>query len=276
MILNELENYLEGVSWHGDYLSACCVFHDDSNPSMLVFENGFKCLSCDEKGSLQKLLARINQSDILKQLPPSTRSKSPWYRWLNGRSVQELSWDAHQLLKRNPSQGIYLRERGIGGAIESLMLGWLEGYYFFPIRSKEKQVNGLVVRGGKSLQEFAGIRYMTPPGQSPTLYVPSWELIEEQEEIRIVYGIIDAITLFLLDFAVITGSAGKSINPELLAQFRKPIIIIPDQNEDADGLKLAGNLGWRGTVNRISYPENSKDCNDLYLKHGKQYLLEVI
>ena len=276
MILSELENYLEGVTWHGDYISACCVFHDDNNPSMLVFENGFKCLACGESGNLQKLLTRINQADILKQLPPSIKSTSPWFKWLNGRSVQELSWDAHQLLKRNPSQGIYLKKRGIGGAIEELRLGWLEGYYFFPILTKSKQVVGLVVRAGETQQGQTGIRYMTPPNQSPMLYIPSWELIENQDEVRIVYGIIDAITLFLLGKAVITGSAGKSIKPELLDQFRKPIIIIPDQNEDADGLKLASNLGWRGKVNRISYPVNSKDCNDLYLKHGKQYLLSVI
>lgn len=276
MILSEIENYLEGVSWHGDYISACCVFHDDQNPSMLVFENGFKCLSCNEKGSLQKLFTKLNLVEEVTRVPAERKSRSPWFRWLSDRSIPELAWDAHQLLKRNPSQGIYLKQRGIGGAIDSLRLGWMEGYYFFPIRSKENQVNGLVVRGGKSLQELAGIRYMTPPSQPPMLYVPSWKLLDEQAEIRIVYGIIDAITLFLLDQAVITGSAGKTINPELLTQFRKPIIIIPDQNEDADGLKLASNLGWRGKINRIEYPEDSKDCNDLYLQHGKQYLLSVI
>ena len=190
--------------------------------------------------------------------------------------MQELVYDAHQMLKRNPSQGVYLKQRGIGGAIENLMLGWLGGYYFFPILNEKNQVTGLVVRAGKSLQEFAGIRYMTPPGQSPTLYVPSWKLIEEQEEITVVYGIIDAITLFLLDKAVITGSAGKSIKAELFDGIRKPITIIPDHNEDADALILASALGWRGKVNRISYPEDSKDCNDLYLHHGKQHLLSVI
>ena len=276
MILNEIENYLEGVSWHGDYISACCVFHEDANPSMLVFEHGFKCLSCNEKGSLQKLLNQINVTDVESAPRVFTKSPTPWGKWLHSRSIPELAWDAHQLLKRNPSQGIYLKERGIGGAIEELRLGWLGGYYFFPILGRNKQVNGLVIRAGKTLHELAGVRYMTPPNQPPTLYVPSWKLIEEQEEIRIVYGIIDSITLFLLDKAVITGSAGKTINPELLNQIRKPIIIIPDRNEDADALKLSGHLGWRGRVNRISYPDDSKDCNDIYLQHGKQSLLSVI
>jgi hypothetical protein len=194
---------------------------------------------------------------------------------LSARSIPELAWDAYQLLRRNPSQGIYLKERGIGGAIDSLRLGWLGGYYFFPIL-KAKKVTGLIVRAGKTTQALAGTTYMIPPNQPPMLYVPSWKLIEEQEEIRLVYGIIDAITLFLLGKAVVTGSAGKFSNPELLDDIRKPIIIIPDHNEDEDGLKLASNLGWRGKVNRILYPEDSKDCNDLFLRHGKQYLLSVI
>ena len=275
MILTELENYLEGVTWHGDYLSACCVFHEDNNPSMLVFENGFKCLACNERGSLQKLLTELDRFDFVKRDRIFTTSKTPWGKWLSARSIPELAWDAHQLLCRNPSQGIYLKERGIGGAIDSLRLGWLGGYYFFPIL-KAKKVTGLIVRAGKTTQALAGTTYMIPPNQPPMLYVPSWKLIEEQEEIRLVYGIIDAITLFLLGKAVVTGSVGKFSNPELLDDIRKPIIIIPDHNEDEDGLKLASNLGWRGKVNRILYPEDSKDCNDLFLRHGKQYLLSVI
>lgn len=276
MILTELENYLEGVTWHGDYLSACCVFHEDNNPSMLVFDNGFKCLSCNERGSLQKLLTELNRSDFVKRDRVFSKSGTPWGRLLSARSIPELAWDAHQLIKRNPSQGYYLRRRGIAEAIDELRLGWMEGYYFFPILSKTKQVIGLVIRGGESIEQLAGTTYLIPPDQPPMLYVPSWKLIEEQEEIRLVYGIIDAITLFLLGKAVVTGSAGKFSNPELLDSIRKPIIIIPDHNEDEDGLKLASNLGWRGKVNRILYPEDSKDCNDLFLKHGEQYLLSVI
>ena len=279
MILSELENYLEGVTWHGDYLSACCVFHPDNNPSMLVYEDGFKCLACNERGSLQKLLNELNQTGtgFERKLGSFTKSKrTPWRKWLSARAIPELVYDAHQLLKLNPSQDYYLRRRGIAKAIDELRLGWLEGYYFFPILSKKKQVISLVIRGGESIEQLAGTRYLIPPDHLPMLYVPSWQLIEEQEEVRVVYGIIDAITLFLLGKAVITGSAGKSIKPELFDEIRKPIIIIPDRNEDEDGLKLASGLGWRGKVNRISYPDDSKDCNDLFLKHGEQYLLSVI
>ena len=131
MNLNEIENYLDGVSWHGDYISACCVFHDDENPSMLVFENGFKCLACGKKGNLQELFSKISGHEIIPRSTYKTKSKTPWGKWLSARSVQELCWDAHQCLKRNPSQGVYLKERGIDGAIDELKLGWLEGYYFF-------------------------------------------------------------------------------------------------------------------------------------------------
>ena len=272
MILSEIENYLEGVTWHGDYISACCVFHEDNNPSMLVYEDGFQCLACNEKGNLQKLLTKLDRSEKVKR-PQFSKSKTPWGKWLYDRSLPELAWDAHQLLKRNPSQGYYLKERGIGGAIDELRLGWLGGYYFFPILNNSNKVIGLVIRTGTSHQILAGARYLVPPNQPPMLYVPSLELTKEQDKIVIVYGIIDAITLFLLDQAVITGSAGKTIEPALLDEFRKPLIIIPDHNEDADGLTLAGSLGWRGEIHRIDYPEDSKDCNDLLINHGKNYLL---
>lgn len=43
------------AQFKGKGLLMLCPYHDDTNPSMQVFSNGFKCYACDAHGSLQQL-----------------------------------------------------------------------------------------------------------------------------------------------------------------------------------------------------------------------------
>jgi len=57
-ILSRLRK-VTGPDSNGNY-TALCPFHDDHNPSLSIHpERGFICFGCKEKGSLQKLAAKL-------------------------------------------------------------------------------------------------------------------------------------------------------------------------------------------------------------------------
>jgi len=57
---------------------------------------------------------------------------------------------------------------------------------------------------------------------------------------------------------------------------RKPVYIIPDFHEEDDARQLASQLGWRGHVLDVNYPDECKDMNDILIKYGEQKVLEVL
>ena len=84
------------------------------------------------------------------------------------------------------------------------------------------------------------------------------------------YGIIDAISLWLAGFPAMSFSLGHKSPPELLASFRKKIYLLPDgdNKDDQTVVALAVNLGWRGKIIEMPYPEGTKDCNGILMKLG--------
>ena len=91
--------------------------------------------------------------------------------------------------------------------------------------------------------------------------------------LRVAFGIIDAVSLYSIGFAAVSGLSGKSIDPSLFDPYRKIIKIHPDLGEEAEAYKLAGQLGWRGMVSRFDYPIDCKDSNDILANYGPQSLL---
>ena len=81
------------------------------------------------------------------------------------------------------------------------------------------------------------------------------------------FGIFDAISIFDCGFPAGTWIAGKSVAASALNFFRGRIIIVPDKDEEPEARHLADQLGWRGSVLLLDYPEGAKDPNDL-LKLG--------
>src|SRR3990172_5498961 len=252
------------------YVSLCCPFHNDTHPSLIAHEDGFKCLSCGEWGKLDKLLAK------LKNAPPPRMpfSRLPWRRWLDGKSVRDFAIECHENLIDFPQQAIYLKKRKINHLIEKMKLGWIDGYYTFPIFSPERHIVGIIARVGESIQEVTELRYITPPKdiQEPMLYVPSWKRVLQSDYLYAVYGIIDALIFYSIGEPVVTWSTGKNLPAEALAQFRKRIIVVPDKGEEKDAFRLIINLGWRGTKKFLDYPEGMKDPSDIYQHQGAEAL----
>jgi DNA primase len=263
-ILDEVIEYLEYAYRYSNYIAAKCVFHDDSRPSLIIHEDYYNCLACDAKGRTEKLL------DHLKGLPPkhptSERFSNPFTKWMKTQTLSEALKVAWQTLNEHPSQ--YLTdERGItDDTRRKLKIGWRDGWYTFPIQDRCGKIVGAVARADKT--NLSSAKYVTIANQDPNLlYVPSWEYIETQGMVYLVFGILDAVTLYQLGIASISTTGGKRLDPSALDGIRKRILFIPDFGEEDAAWNIVKHLGWRGKVAQCHYPEDSKDVNEMWVKH---------
>jgi len=75
--LNEILEHLKGVRGldANGWYTAFCPFHDDQRrPNLRFTENGFRCLACNEKGSILKLADKLGvpRTDAVENRPQTT------------------------------------------------------------------------------------------------------------------------------------------------------------------------------------------------------------
>jgi hypothetical protein len=157
-----------------------------------------------------------------------------------------------------------------------LGIGLLENWVTFPIRKRgTNKIIGAIARAGDGNSSPA--KYVIPPGQDQNfLYVPSWKRIEKKKVVYLTFGIIDAVSLYLMGVASISTTCGMRMDVSYLDQIRKRIIFIPDKGEEDKAQKFASKLGWRGGVMRCNYPEGIKDVNEIFVSKYKDNLLSVL
>lgn len=262
--LDEIAEVLDYSHRYGRYVSGLCPFHDDHKPSFFVYPDSYICLSCGAHGKSSTLLEKLKPGRNLFT-PTKTEQyfRNPWTNW-----VKDVSFDAifSISLKHSPSQ--YLKDRGIDEVTQKkLKIGMLDNWILFPIIDDGGWILGGVARAGET--NHSTHKYILPAGQDPNLlYVPSWKRIMNKDYVMVTFGILDAVTLYMLGFSALSLTTGKRCNPIAFESIRKHIIIIPDLGEDMEANVLASKLGWRGQVLRLQYPENAKDINDLSWKSG--------
>jgi len=277
-LYDALQEKLEG-RLYSNYFACLCPFHDDSNPSCFVYEDGrFRCASCGKSGThqyLDKVIGshlRLTRSQVGKsQVLPRWRDWEKQYGDIEG-----IAHHAHKALLKFPQFQSYFRKRKIDEYIEKGKFGYLSGWNLFPIFAPDGRVIDIVVRAGKSKGDT---RYVLRPDSgrdTPYLYSPSWDRIKQSSVVYVVYGIIDAWTMESLGLACVTGTAGKSLPAESLKPLNKRFIIIPDSGEERESRLLANSLGWRCKAQKISYPDGTKDVDEIRMKFGNQYLLQLI
>jgi hypothetical protein len=168
-----------------------------------------------------------------------------------------------------------MRERGVDDeAQHRLGLGILENWITFPIRNQHGKIIGAIARAGA--ENTSPAKYVTPAGQDPhLLYAPDWKKIQRKKVIYLTFGIIDAVSLYLMGAASISTTCGMKMDTSYLDQIRKRIIFIPDKGEEDKAQKFASKMGWRGGVMRCDYPEDMKDINDLWVNHRDKLMEEV-
>ncbi len=80
-ILEIIKEYLPSLKKSGRNYSALCPFHNDHNPSLLIYPTGgFKCLACGESGNVAKLLEQLDAPEDLvnkfKKMPGYVKYES--------------------------------------------------------------------------------------------------------------------------------------------------------------------------------------------------------
>jgi hypothetical protein len=266
--LDEVYFLLNKPHRYDNYIAAICPFHDDSRPSFFVYDKAYYCSACNKRGKTADLIKYLTNNQYVVIDTDDTNTKNPWSKWTKYTDLETVCLKAHKFaIEQNRTS--YIKERGIDmKTIKALKLGWKDNWVIFPILDQNSHISGGTSRVGKKATN--GIKYSIPRGQDANmLYVPSWDRVWEKNVVFLTFGIIDAISIYQLGYASISTTTGKRLNPEALNSIRKKIVIIPDDNEVIDGVKLAYNLGWRGEVMRIDYTADTKDVNDLFLYYSE-------
>lgn len=266
---DSITSRLEKAVPYERYTMAVCVFHSDSDPSLMVFKDGwFNCLGCGRKGTWNTLWDKLNGRRVIVTPEPVTSYKPP----IQDSNLEDTCYQAHTDLLQFQSLQWYLEMRGIQDRIETNEIGYWKGWYTFPVRNEEGGFETAVLRAAPHVQEVSNIRYWCK--SSPTLYVPNWFRVTTSKYLFVVYGIMDALSLSSLGFPVVTSTAGNNtVNPKWFDRFRVPIYIIPDHGETQQAMDLASYLGWRSKIVNLSFPIGKKDVNGFLEAGQKQDLI---
>lgn len=275
--IEDLEDYLDSFHPYSGYAMACCVFHDDHSPSMSLSERGYYCKSCHAHGTLEYLYSVVSGRPFQPKEKEYNQSAYIWKKWEEKYgSVTETCRVAHAQLIGRPDLGVGLYKRGLGmDEIQKGKLGFLSGYYLFPIRGEDRKIYGGTARASSTVQT-KGNRYFTSYGCELHLYAPDWDAINQSDELYVCYGTIDAWSLLMAGYPSVTGISGQEFNERNLDRFRRRIYIIPDKGEERSALHLQSRLGWRGNTLALNWMDDTKDPNDLHRKYGLDLIKEKI
>ena len=268
-ILDEIHDRLESHHY-GHYLAAMCIFHDGYRPNLMIYPDTYICLSCGARGKTKDLLKKLSNIPVIQKTPDF---RNPWTRWMKKLSLSQVLKASWKTLGLNPTLGAYLRHRKIPFNIQyKLGIGYREDWYTFPIRNSENKIIGAVARAGE--ENISNAKYIFPSEQEDMLYVPSWKRIKEFDTVYLTFGIIDAISLYVLGYASMSTTRGKKADPRLFDDVHKKIAIIPDHVETPEAFELSRKLGWRGKVISFDYPYGVKDINDLVMQNKMEGMLK--
>lgn len=274
-LLDEIYDYLERPQRYSHYIACLCSFHNDTRPSMFIYPNTYHCSACGASGKTSNLLNDLKRKQGVFIAKKRQDFHSPWSEWERRYgSLDHVLDQAHRnLISHNKT--VYLTKRGIDlKTIKELKIGYLDEWITFPVYDVNEETIGGIARAGESNKAEA--KYCNYPGMSAELlFVPSWKMIEYSNKVILVYGIIDAISLYQLGYASASTTTGKRVDPCAFDNIRKNILIIPDHGEEVDAAYLSARLSWRGKVLKVDWPEGEKDCNDLFLRH-KDLLVAIL
>ncbi len=279
--MNLYETLLERLDGrqYSNYFSCFCPFDTHQSPALLVYEDGYFCLSCGAKGSLEYLNKKIgtNFHSPLTQSHSHTNVLPRFRQWEQEHGdLEGIATYAYKSLKAFPQFQSYFKMRKIDDYIDAGRFGYILGNLLFPVLNKYGKVVDIIIRHGKGK---GTIRYILLSGDgkpSSRLYSPDWSLVEKSEYIYCPFGIIDSWSFYSLGLASITGLTGKSMNYETVKSLGKKVIIVPDEGEERDAHILANKLGWRASVKILRYPSGCKDTNDVRMKFDNSTLQEIL
>ena len=277
LTLDDVKDYLDGYKQYSGYGMCLCPFHDDHSPSLMVSDRGYKCKSCGAKGSLSYLYQKVSGRIIQPKKKSYSRATRIWDEWGDRfGSIKNIADIAHGELTRCQELGNYLWNRKFGVDMVVMgHIGYLDGFYTFPVKDEYGQIQGMVLRASPTIQT-ADTRYSVSPNCPVKLYVPSWKAIRHATEIYVCYGTLDAWSLTMAGYPAVTGISGQELNWENLNRFQLPMWGIPDYGEERSMMLLQSELGWRLKMLRLDYPDGCKDIQDIHKNFGIETLKTLI
>lgn len=281
------EDILELIEYtpYSNYVATFCPFDEHASPALMIYadedkpdgEGRYYCLSCS-KGGTHAYLYKFLTGKSVAVVPGAKKVQKflpQWKRWEERYgSIEALVQKAHENVTNFPSTHAWsIKKRNLMDVYKKCRLGYIEEWATYPIFSPDGKVIDLIVRDTKGRS-----KYIIHPNQeeTPLLYVPSWSRVMSSKVVYITYGIVDALSLEICDLPCITGSTGKSLSSNRLAQLNKRWIIVPDKGEEDAARKLAKSLGNFTHIMRLPYDEDCKDPDDVRMKYGKEYLKNLI
>lgn len=275
--IEDVQDYLDGFHPYDGYAMAVCPFHNDHSPSLLLNVRGYRCKSCDAHGSLEYLYAHLSNRPVQIKKKEYNPSAYIWDRWIQQYgSVEETCHVGHTQLTDRPELGLYFHKRGLTtNEIELGTLGFLGGYFLFPIKDRSGKIQGAVARASPTIQTKNN-RYSASKDCQVKIYVPDWNTLCQSDEIYVCFGTMDAWSLHMAGYPSLTGISGQSFDFRNLDEFRKPIYIIADRKEHKKAMELQARLGWRGKRLDLPWDDENKDCNDIHRNLGLDTLRQMI
>lgn len=273
--MHSLEEFVElGGKPYGHYVAMICPWHDDHKPSLFVYEDDtFRCSACGVWGTHDRLYEKLENPHSYMPATEGASYRPPRVP----DNLEAFATQTHNLLKQYEYRQSYLTRRGVRDMIDKVRIGWFEGWYTVPVVGEAGAVEGMVLRAGPALQEKTGLRFLQPYGQKPMPFFPDRQLVQARDELFIVFGIFDALVLAELGYPVVTTTGGKNtFDPAWLEDYRRHIVIVPDEDEEEAAYKVARRLGWRGQVLFIDYPEDCKDPADFVLAEREDELKTIL
>lgn len=258
---------------------ASCLWHGvDHNPSLMVHEDSFRCLTCGKSGSLTYLDKTLGSRFMMTRSQPSRSNVLPrWRKWEERwGSIEGIANHAHTSLLKFPQFQSYFKKRQLESFIDLGHFGYIDGWLLFPAFSQRMEIVDIVIRAGTSK---SGVRYVLLRGDTAGaahLYSPRWDRVLQSEVVYVVYGIIDAWAMESIGLPCVTGCTGKSLSADLLKPLNKKFIIVPDDGEEREAHLLANKLGWRADVKRLKYDDDCKDPDGIRIKFGSPYLSQLL
>ena len=299
-VLKLYHRYVKGLRQAGALYTGCCPLHSDSSPSFSIYPDmRWTCFSgpgCGS-GNIFQLIERVDGVDfkeaveIVKReigepdswvrdkervestFKPVTESKT--YKTLPISKTDEISAS----LLQSPEAVHYLDKRGITLATaQHFKLGFRQtvnwqdpkaadildkGWILFPY------TDGDVIRQVKfrSLERKKPGGFQRSPGMETVLY--NVDTISPFEPVYLTSGEFDAIILEQAGFhAVSLMSDSHKPTPQQKDQLMSASVVILAGDTDESGSGIMDKL-WKELGNRayrLTWPDNQKDANDVFLK----------
>ncbi len=280
---------LEKQSSYRMYNNGCCPFHDDQQPSFIVYPDHFFCMStsCGARGNIFNWYAYKIFGDVNLKLRGHDFTKvldeilgSPTKQIDNrSKSIEEdepidlniLAISYHNNLQAFPRRFNYFLSRGFTAkTVNEQQWGWDGKNYTIPVWSgmaSSSKVMSIRLRSavvGKN-QRYSGIRDYNQQilyNTEALLYAKS--LCRKDVCLFCFYGELDAALAWQDNLIAVSPTNGAlSFVSSWVDGYKGDVIFLPDKGEEQAAYMDAGAFGSRGWVLHLPYTNDTKDYGEL-------------